>query len=50
MTEHELASKVMTFLQRHLNARPDHELATIKFEDWMKLRKILIKSNPELKS
>jgi CRISPR/Cas system CSM-associated protein Csm2 small subunit len=44
------AKEVYDFLQRYLYARPDQEWAKIKYKDWEKLWKKLIKINPELKS
>jgi len=39
----EVAREIENFLQMHLYARPDKPTATMKFDDWMKLRKILSK-------
>lgn len=44
--EQATAKEIMDFLQNHLWARPDKKIATMKFTDWMKLRKMLLKMNP----
>ena len=39
----EVAREIEHFMQMHLHARPDEPTATMKFSDWMKLRKLLSK-------
>lgn len=39
------AEEIEHWLELHLMARPDHPTATMKFSDWMKLKKILAKSS-----
>ena len=39
----EVAREMEHFMQMHLHARPDAPTATMKFGDWMKLRKLLSK-------